>query len=356
MKKNKKEFSAEQKEQILKMFIEKKSLTKIGKTFETTSTTIAARLDEWGIRKKQTEEERKKEEKRKVFEKYDSKKELVIELYLNKKKSLTYISSYFKLDRHMLVRKLKEWGIEIDYSSNNLKTYDESFFEKIDTEQKAYWLGFIYADGCVKNYSKDKEGRQRKKYSLSIELAEKDKEHLIKFAKAICLNFEESMLYSRKRKICYDHLDEERSYKMSAFQVCSKKIVEDLIKLGCVPNKSLILKFPSEKQVPKNLWMHFIRGYFDGDGWVYNDGKNNLRFGMIGTEEFLNEIEKFFVETFDWYTTTKRSKTGKAKILIKGIKTKRKEFMETFYKNAELFLERKYNIFSNSMPSEAESK
>ena len=256
----------------------------------------------------------------------------------------------------MLTRKLKEWGIEIDYSSNNTKTYDETFFEKIDTEAKAYWLGFIYADGCVKNHSKGKEGRQLKKYYLGIELAEKDKDHLIKFAKTICLNFEESMLYSRERKIYYDHLGEERSYKMNAFQVSSKKIVEDLIELGCVPNKSLTLMFPSEKQVPKNLWMHFIRGYFDGDGWVYNGEKNNLRFGMVGTEEFLNEIEKFFVETFDWYTTTKRNKTGKAKILIKGIKTKRKEFMETFYKNAELFLERKYNIFSNSMPSEAENK
>ena len=339
------------------MFVEKKSLTEIGKTFETTSTTIAARLDDWGIRKKQTEEERKKEEKRKVFEKYDSKKESIIELYLNKKKSLAYISSYFKLDRNMLVSKLKEWEIKTDYSSNNLKTYDESFFEKIDTEAKAYWLGFIYADGCVvRNHSKDKEGRQLKKYSLSIELAEKDKEHLIKFAKAICLNFEESMLYSRERKICYDHLDEERSYKMNTFRVCSKKIVEDLIKLGCVQNKSLILKFPSEEQVPKKLWMHFIRGYFDGDGSIYNDGKNNLRFGIVGTEDFLNEIEKFFVEVFDWYTPTKRSKTGKARVLIKGIKTKRKEFMETFYKNAELFLERKRNIFLNSMPSEAENK
>ena len=113
MKKNKKEFSAEQKEHILKMFVEKKSLTEIGKTFETTSTTIAARLDDWGIRKKQTEEERKKEEKRKVFEKYDSKKELIIELYLNEKKSLTYISSCFKLDIGMLVRKSIVTGKQI---------------------------------------------------------------------------------------------------------------------------------------------------------------------------------------------------------------------------------------------------
>ena len=357
MHKNKKEFSAEQKEEIIKMFIEEKSLTKIGAHFKTTSTTIATRLDEWKIRKKQTEEERKKEEKRKVFEKYDSKKELILKMYVNDKRSASFISNLLKLDRGMLIEKIKKWGIEIDYSSNNVKTYDETFFEKIDTEQKAYWLGFIYADGCVvKNHSKDKEGRQLKKYSLSIELAEKDKDHLIKFAKTICLNFDESMLYSRERKIYYDHLDEERTYGMNAFQVSSKKIVEDLIELGCVPNKSLILKFPTEKQVPKNLWMHFIRGYFDGDGWINNDGKNNLRFGMVGTDDFLNKIEFFFIETFDWYTTTKRGKTGKAKILIKGITTKRKEFVETFYKNAETFLERKYNIFLNSMPSETENK
>ena len=357
MYKNKKEFSAEQKEEIIKMFIEEKSLTKIGVHFKTTGTTIAARLDEWGIRKKQTEVERKEEEKKKVFEKYDSKKKEILKMYVDNKKSVSFISNLLKLDRGMLVEKIKIWGIKINYSSNNAKTYDESFFEKIDTEEKAYWLGFIYADGCiVKNHSKDKQGKQLRKYSLNIELAEKDKEHLIKFAKTICLNFEESMLYSRERKIYYDHLDEERTYEMCAFQVTSKKIVEDLIKLGCIPNKSLTLEFPKEEQVPKYLWMSFIRGYFDGDGWINNDGKNNLKLGMIGTENFLNKIESFFVETFDWYTVTKRGKAGRARVLIKGITTKRKEFMETFYKNAETFLERKYNIFLNSMPSETENK
>lgn len=45
----------------------------------------------------------------------------------------------------------------------------------------------------------------------------------------------------------------------------------DLSKHGCVPNKSLILKFPTT--LPNELVNDFIRGYFDGDGSVYINNK-----------------------------------------------------------------------------------
>lgn len=54
-------------------------------------------------------------------------------------------------------------------------------------------------------------------------------------------------------------------YRLACY---SKKSYTDLINKGCGINKSLILKFPDETQVPQNLISHFIRGYFDGDGCV----------------------------------------------------------------------------------------
>ena len=63
----------------------------------------------------------------------------------------------------------------------------------------------------------------------------------------------------------------------------------DLIKQGCVPNKSLILTFPNKYQVPKNLINHFIRGYFDGDGSIYEYSKTHAgSISFIGTESVLN--------------------------------------------------------------------
>lgn len=69
------------------------------------------------------------------------------------------------------------------------------------------------------------------------------------------------------------------------------KCKQDLINLGCVPKKSLILTFPSEEQIPKKLIKHFIRGYFDGDGWFTNTEKC-FQVGIIGTENFISGFLK----------------------------------------------------------------
>lgn len=45
-------------------------------------------------------------------------------------------------------------------------------------------------------------------------------------------------------------------------------MANDLINLGCIPRKTLVLKFPNESTVPKQLIKHFIRGYMDGDGCI----------------------------------------------------------------------------------------
>ena len=135
-------------------------------------------------------------------------------------------------------------------------------FEKIDTEEKAYWLGFLYADGCVGS----------KEDKIELGLAEKDLKHIEKFRDFMGIN----------NKISYRK--DTKSYRIS-FR--SQKCKLDLINKGCVPKKSLILTFPNEEQVPSNLLRHFIRGYFDGDGWFSNTS-NCFQVGLIGTESFIN--------------------------------------------------------------------
>ena len=137
-------------------------------------------------------------------------------------------------------------------------------FETIDTEEKAYWLGFLYADGSVSS----------KEHKIELGLAEQDLKQIEKFRDFIGI----------MNKISYRSTT--KSYRYS-FR--SESCKEDLIKQGCVPKKSLILNFPTENQVPKNLIRHFIRGYFDGDGWFTNTD-SCFQIGIIGTEDFIKDF------------------------------------------------------------------
>lgn len=144
---------------------------------------------------------------------------------------------------------------------------DESVFEVIDTEEKAYWLGFLYADGY--NSMENIELTLKKEDSYMLE-------NFKTFLRS------ESPICDRNVKL------NDKTFISSRINVSSKKICSDLNKHGCFKNKSLCLKPPTT--VPKELVRHFVRGYFDGDGSVgcYN-GYTQISF--VGTEELLYWIQ-----------------------------------------------------------------
>lgn len=74
---------------------------------------------------------------------------------------------------------------------------------------------------------------------------------------------------------------------------------EQLINLGCVPNKSLILKFPSLNIFQeKKLVYAFIRGYVDGDGCLTFSKNGKLNLSIVGTYDFLLGITNIFPNMF----------------------------------------------------------
>lgn len=173
--------------------------------------------------------------------------------------------------------------------------YNKNYFEKIESSNQAYWLGFLYADGCITRFYNNK-GNVR---SMSLELAlqEKDLNHLEKFRIAL-----DSDVPIRRRIISKKYV----SYRLV---INCTKICQDLIKLGCIPNKSLILKFPTNDIVPDNFMNDFIRGYFDGDGCVSyyenrvynkNRGKTYNQYSYIcmftGNEQFIYSL-KLYLES-----------------------------------------------------------
>lgn len=152
-----------------------------------------------------------------------------------------------------------------------------NIFEIIDTKEKAYWLGFLYADGCV----------IAKTNTIRINLSTNDVEHLIKFK-----NFLGAINTEIKRN---DRTDGDKIYKLSYFQISDEKMASDLIKQGCVPNKTYGLKFPGTDILPIELTSHFIRGFFDGDGSIYIDKqRHRLCINFTGTKEMLDRIKSYF--------------------------------------------------------------
>jgi hypothetical protein len=246
--------------------------------------------------------------------------------------SLTNISKILKIDRKKLSKLLKQDNIAIRYN-NQKHIYNEAFFEKIDTEEKAYWLGFMYADGYVDDFSK---------YEFSLSLKMSDEEHVEKFARTIVVG---EPHIARERNTALNGI----VFQSCRFSVANKKMVLDLINLGCLPNKSLILTFPSTKIVPKHLQRYFIRGHFDGDGCVTYGLKPYKHIGMKinSTENFLASVQDVFKKNVPNYTCVKLFYMARDNVylLCKGGTNAVRSLFEYLYKDATIYLPRKYQKF-----------
>lgn len=244
--------------------------------------------------------------------------------------SLEYIGKTFKMSSDCLSKRVKAKGYKIINRQNERGT-NHSLFERIDSEEKAYWLGFICADGNVHSTTNQ----------ISISLAYVDLSHLEKFKKFI-----------GAKNVIIDY-KKTKSYK---YQFYSKKMKQDLINLGCVPRKSLVLQFPKEKLIPKNLIKHFIRGYFDGDGCLSYSRKSKLNdliaptACIIGTENMLEGIR-----------INLGINSGKLRLANKSGNPLVKEFgyygknaiifLKELYENSNIYLDRKfkrYTTFKNA--------
>jgi intein-encoded DNA endonuclease-like protein len=263
----------------------------------------------------------------------------MINLYITEKMSTKQIANIYMVSPPTIQRHLKVNGVKMRTVSESTRIYNvnEYFFERIDTEEKAYWLGFLYADGCVRD-----EGRH--KY-LALGLSSKDEGHIRLFKKHI---ESDCPIYKVKTKSHYleGHLVKECD--LSKIHINSNKICENLIKLGCLPRKSLILRFPNIEQVPLQLVHHFIRGYFDGDGTIYVSNKITKQFAvkLLGTYDFLSGVNNFFVKMgVKSKRIFKDRQESKAFAWAAGGNRNVINLYNILYENANIYLDRKHQKF-----------
>ena len=251
--------------------------------------------------------------------------------YVNGEKS-TDLAKEFNCAYATILNIVKRNGENIKSNSEAHTIYhcNNDYFTIIDSEDKAYFLGLLYADGCVH----DSQPR------FLISLQEDDK-YILEL-------FKEKIEYTG-----YLYLKLFETYKNQySLEITSKKLKDSLINLGCVPKKSLILQFPNEIQVPKELLHHFIRGVFDGDGSVgitdrlINGKEYKEQFiQFIGSNNFIDGLSK----ELDFLTKFNTSSTNNGNNKQIAIKSKLDfiKMYEFLYKDATIYLHRKYNKFQD---------
>lgn len=256
----------------------------------------------------------------------------IIAMYQNNI-SLREIERITHHGRPALAKMLTELGIKTSQGNHYRKYFfNFDFFEKINNELSAYWLGFMYADGCI--LPQNKYGEQE----FKIQINEKDLELLEHFKEDIQSTY----------PIRYDKTKES---VMVIQSLRSQKTVDDLKRLGCVEKKSLLLTFPTENQVPKEFVYHFIRGYFDGDGSITSFQLRpthalSYSVNFVGTESFIKSLSPYLLEMGSIFPD--KRKINSWYLGIQGNQQVKKVY-ELLYNNSTRYMQRKYDKFQPLM-------
>lgn len=201
----------------------------------------------------------------------------IINDYINGSSVLSLTKKYgYKYDKTYSI--IKNNGIEIRGNDYNSKVYsvDSHVFDVIDTEEKAYWLGFLYADGCVMSTGSN--------YKLSLAISTEDIDHLRKFQKFLKTN-NPIKVYKGNHNNEYCRI-----------YVIDEHLCKQLISKGCTVRKTETLTFP--EFLNDDLVRHFIRGYIDGDGCItfhkHQINHDRLVFALkiCGTKELLTDFHR----------------------------------------------------------------
>ena len=237
----------------------------------------------------------------------------IYDYYCNQKLSFCEIARRLNCSHETVRKYIIYSGWQTESRKNRkpiLYKANENFFSSIDTESKAYWLGFIGADGNV----------EKTLLRLRILLNDKDEKHLEKFQKDIETN-------SPIRKV-----GENKVY----IAVCCKRICEDLSKLGVIPNKTLTYN-NNWDAIPEELWHHYIRGYFDGDGSIWKQKRDNYwGINFTGSHYLINSLR----DRLPVYTSL--SIRENVSVISTMNKTSIVQLINYMYNDATIYLDRKY--------------
>lgn len=222
---------------------------------------------------------------------------------------------------------MKAYGVSgrtLSEARRNYLNYNinEDSFSKIDSPDKAYWLGVMYSDGYIT------KTEYTNKFGIAV--AERDKNWLEKFKRFLNYNGEIKEYETGKTSFV-------PGLPYVRLLIGNNKIVEDLINLGVVENKTKLIK-----KLPNIPYLDdFIRGYIDGDGALI---KRLPHIIISGNKEFLEDIANYFQLPYHLYQ-------DKSIYSLQYNKNCSEYLEKRLYKNANYYLDRKYEVASRSFNS-----
>lgn len=204
------------------------------------------------------------------------------------------------------------------------------YFDEVDNFKKAYWLGFIMADGYTYKTP------NREKYELAIKIKSTDIDHLKEFAKDIEFPEEKIVIGSGKRNGNINYYCQLRTYNTHLVTTIMKKhkIVQNKTYVQCLPDS-----------IPEKYISDFIRGYWDGNGSLGKDSWSACTMSYQLIESFAKYFDKNNIE----YTTRKElCKSGNYLHLIRIRNKSHEDFVKLIYPPEKYALKRKYDLIYTS--------
>lgn len=208
------------------------------------------------------------------------------------------------------------------------KDINSNYFNVIDTEHKAYWLGFLTADGYLSN-----------KGTVELSLAEKDGHHVALLKQ----DLESDHKINEKRVQLNGKI-----FKQHRISFTDQIIASDLRRYGFTAHKTFDAYIPFD-YIPKDLLRHYIRGLFDGDGSVgCYQGRLCVLVACTASRQMGNDLISclFDNDISSTYSIDKRSRNVYSINVNKTREIQR--LFRWMYSDATIYLERKYNIFAVS--------
>jgi hypothetical protein len=215
---------------------------------------------------------------------------------------------------------------KIKFRDSRIHKVNEDYFKAINTPEKDYWLGFIYADGSVSVRG-----------NFSFSLWQTDEYALDRFL--LDSGCESNKTY-RERQMKY------KISKMVRINVNSVKFCKNLIDQGAHQNKIETTRFPFF--LPEEMYRSFLLGLLDGDGsinFMFNKNQFKYQVGFTGSYGLIKDLELFIKEKLGincYYSEKKNTKSAQIGMSIAGALA----FMNWIYTDPpKFFLHRKYSKF-----------
>ena len=239
------------------------------------------------------------------------------------------IAKLYGVTHKVITRILDKCGIQRRNGGRRKYKLNENYFDDIDTPNKAYILGFLYADGS----------NSESKCTISMSLQEEDRYILEKIRKEVGSEKPLEFLdYSNKHDGGYNY---KNQYRLLMF---SRHMCDALKDKGVVPNKSLVLQWPTFLR--DDLYSHFLRGYIDGDGYI-QPHKWEHCVDFISTYDFCKKAQEYIENKLGIKCRLDDASchNGITTYLYIRYKEQVKLFLDYIYQDAELYLERKYQTY-----------